>query len=277
MALIGRPITATTYNVPEVNENFIHPRGTSLCGPNTHTADGIDGRDIRVATAKQPNGLLKLALELGPLVTFFAVNNRAKVWDLSGLAVFRGAPTDQVAILAATLAFMVATVIALCISLALYRKIPVMPLVSGIVVIVFGGLTLYLQNDLFIKMKPTIVNSLFAFVLLGGLLIFHRPLLKFVFDSMIELDDKGWRKLTLRWGVFFVFLAVLNEVIWRGFSTDFWVSFKVFGVMPITIVFALSQLPLMQRHAIGEEDGDEKDDDAPNAVRADAVREDARS
>ncbi len=236
-----------------------------------------------MATAKQPNGLLKLALELGPLVTFFAVNNRAKVWDLSDFGVFRGAPPDQVAILAATLAFMIATVIALLISLALYRTIPVMPLVSGIVVVVFGGLTLYLQNDLFIKMKPTIVNSLFAFVLLTALLVFRRPLLRFVFDSVIELDDEGWRILTLRWGLFFVFLAVLNEVIWRGFSTDFWVSFKVFGVMPITIAFALSQFPLMRRHAIDddeedeEDEDDEEDDDAPDSLRADTMREEARS
>lgn len=206
-----------------------------------------------MATAKQPNGLLKLALELGPLVTFFAVNNRAKAWDLSDVAIFRGAPEEQVAILAATLAFMIATVIALTISLAMFRKVPVMPLVSGVVVIVFGGLTLYLQNDLFIKMKPTIVNVLFASVLLGALWLFRRPLLKFVFDSVIELDEEGWRKLSFRWACFFLFLAVLNEVIWRGFSTDFWVSFKVFGVMPLTIAFAISQMPLMQRHAIEED------------------------
>ncbi|MGQ7792416.1 septation protein A [Faunimonas sp. B44] len=178
------------------------------------------------------NPFLKLALELGPLVIFFFVNAR---WN----------------IYAATGTFMVATLIALSVSWWLTRRLAIMPVVTGVVVVVFGGLTLFLQDDVFIKMKPTIVNSLFGAILLGGL-AFGRPLLGYVLDSVFRLDDEGWRKLTMRWGLFFFALAVLNEVIWRNFSTDFWVSFKVFGIMPLTIAFTLSQMPLISRHALGE-------------------------
>ncbi|MEM7695522.1 MAG: septation protein A [Pseudomonadota bacterium] len=194
--------------------------------------------------------LLKLALELGPLGTFFLVNSRAEAWDLGRFLPIEGIAPDQMAIMVATAAFMVATVISLTISLAVFRRVPVMPMVSGVIVIVFGGLTLYLQDELFIKLKPTIVNLLFAGTLLGSLLLFNKPLLGLVFDSVIRLDEEGWRKLSLRWGLFFVFLAALNEVVWRFFSTDFWVSFKVFGVMPLTIAFALSQMKTMQRHSL---------------------------
>jgi intracellular septation protein len=207
---------------------------------------------MKMAASRQENSILKLVLELGPLVTFFIVNARAAAWDLGSLSWFAGFTEQQLPIMAATAAFMVTTTVALSISLALFRRVPVMPLVSGVVVIVFGGLTLWLQDDLFIKLKPTIVNGLFASVLLGGLILFKRPLLGLVFDSVIQLDDEGWRKLSLRWGLFFIFLAVLNEIVWRGFSTDFWVAFKVFGVMPLTVIFALTQVPLLQRHALPE-------------------------
>jgi len=203
--------------------------------------------------ARRDNSVLKMVLELGPLVTFFLVNARAQAWDLGRFLPFlEGMAQDDVPIMAATAAFMLATVVALTLSLALFRRVPIMPLVSGVIVIVFGGLTLYLQDELFIKLKPTIVNALFASVLLGGLLIFRRPLLGLVFEHVIQLDEEGWRKLSLRWGLFFVFLAILNEVVWRSFSTDFWVAFKVFGTMPLTVVFALTQLPLLQRHALPE-------------------------
>jgi intracellular septation protein len=134
---------------------------------------------------------------------------------------------------------------------ALVRKLPIMPLVSGVVVVVFGGLTLFLQDELFIKLKPTIVNTMFGVVLLAGL-YFRRPLLALVLDSMFTLTDEGWRKLTFRWALFFFVLAALNEIVWRTQTTDFWVSFKVFGIMPLTIVFALAQTPLLMRYEVKE-------------------------
>lgn len=180
------------------------------------------------------NPILKLVLELGPLVVFFFANQRAGLFT-------------------ATAVFMVATAIALIVHYALVRHLPIMPIVSGIVVLVFGGLTLVLQDELFIKLKPTIVNCLFGGVLIGGL-AFNKPLLPVVFDSVFNLDEDGWRKLTWRWGLFFFVLAVLNEVVWRTQSTDFWVNFKVFATMPITIVFALAQTPLIMRHSLPEKD-----------------------
>lgn len=192
--------------------------------------------------------LLKLALELGPLAVFFLFNTRGEqiAAAFPALNVF-GAP-----IFLATAAFMVAIGISLAVSLYLTRRLPIMPLVSGIVVFVFGALTLWLHDDLFIKLKPTIINTMFGVILLGGL-FFGKSLLGYVFDSAFRLTDEGWRILTLRWGIFFLALAVLNEVIWRNFSTDFWVSFKVFGMMPITLIFTMTQLPLIQRHSLPEE------------------------
>lgn len=192
--------------------------------------------------------LLKLALELGPLLVFFFANARGEslIEHFPVLASI-GAP-----IFLATALFMAATVIALAISWSMTRTLPIMPLVSGIVVLVFGALTLWLHNDTFIKMKPTIVNTLFGVILLGGL-FFGKSLLGYVFDSAFRLDAEGWRKLTLRWGLFFIFLAVVNEVVWRNFTTDAWVSFKVWGIMPITIVFTLLQMPLIQKHSLTED------------------------
>ena len=144
--------------------------------------------------------------------------------------------------------FMVAMVISLVLSWLLLKKIALMPLVTGAVVLVFGGLTLWLHDDTFIKMKPTIVDSLFGVVLLGGLL-FRQSLLKYVFGDVYKLQPKGWMVLTLRWGVFFFFLAALNEVVWRTQSTDFWVAFKVWATMPLTILFAALQLPVLNKYA----------------------------
>jgi intracellular septation protein len=183
--------------------------------------------------------VIKLAVELGPLLVFFVVNSQA--------GRFVSAP-DQ-AIFWGTGAFMVATVIALVVSRAALGRIPTMPLVSGVFVLVFGGLTLWLKDDQFIKFKPTIVNALFAALLLGGLAS-GRSLLKLVFEDVMRLTEEGWRKLTLRWSLFFICLAVLNEVIWRNFSTDFWVSFKVFGIMPLTFVFAVAQVGLLRRYEL---------------------------
>ena len=192
---------------------------------------------------KQLPPLLKLALELGPLVLFFLGNAYG---DRFGFV-------ETQRIFAATGLFIVATIVALGINYSLVRKLPIMPVVSGVVVVVFGGLTLALQNEMFIKLKPTIVNTMFGIVLLGGL-YFRKPLLAIVLDSMFELTEEGWRKLTLRWALFFFALAALNEIVWRTQTTDFWVSFKVFGIMPLTILFALAQTPLLLRHDLSKKD-----------------------
>lgn len=207
-------------------------------------------RDPSDPKHKQINPILKLVLELGPLMVFFFANARGE-WLVQKFPVLGdvGGP-----IFVATLLFMVATAIALASSWILLRTLPIMPLVSGIVVLVFGALTLWLQDDVFIKMKPTIVNTLFGVVLLGGL-AFGRSLLGYVFDSAFHLDAEGWRKLTLRWGLFFLFLAIVNEVVWRNFSTDAWVTFKVWGIMPITLLFTFSQMPLIMRHSLDDRFG----------------------
>ena len=193
---------------------------------------------------KEMNPLLKFALELGPLMVFFFANSRGEQLAATFpiLKEFGGP------LFIATGLFMAAMAISLAVSWAITRSLPIMPLVTGAVVLVFGSLTLWLQDETFIKMKPTIVNGLFAAVLLGGLL-FGKSLLGYVFDQAFKLDAEGWRKMTLRWGLFFIFLAVINEVVWRNFSTDFWVAFKVWATMPITIVFMLTQIPLIKQHS----------------------------
>jgi len=173
--------------------------------------------------------LIKMALELGPLVVFFIANARADIFV--GTAWFMGA-----------------MVLSLLLSWLLLKRVALMPLVTGVVVLVFGGLTLWLHDDTFIKMKPTIVDSLFGVVLLGGLL-FRVSLLRYVFGEVYKLRPEGWTVLTLRWGLFFFFLAALNEVVWRTQSTDFWVAFKVWATMPLTILFAASQLRVLNRYA----------------------------
>jgi intracellular septation protein len=173
---------------------------------------------------------LKLLVEIGPLVVFFIANSRYDIFVATG-------------------AFMAATAVSLIASRLIFKRVPAMPLVTGIFVFIMGGLTLYLHDELFIKLKPTITNVLFASILLGGLAYGH-SLLKYLFSDVFQLLDEGWRKLTLRWALFFLFLAVLNEIVWRFFSTDFWVAFKVFGVFPLTLIFSIMQLGLMQRYQI---------------------------
>jgi intracellular septation protein len=181
-------------------------------------------------TAKpQLNPLLKLALDLGPLVLFFFANSHYGIF-------------------VATAAFMIAVLAALAVSFVLTRHLPIMPVVTAIIVVVFGGLTLFLHDATFIKVKPTIIYALFGAVLIGGML-FNKPLLGIVFDSLFHLTDEGWRKLTWRWAIFFLVLAVLNEIVWRNTSTDMWVDFKVFGVMPLTFLFGALQMPLLKKYA----------------------------
>ena len=181
-------------------------------------------------TAKpQLNPLLKLALDLGPLALFFFANS-------------------QYGIFVATAAFMVAVLAALMVSYVLTRHFPIMTVVTAIIVVVFGGLTLFLHDATFIKVKPTIIYALFGAVLIGGL-VFNKPLLGVVFDSLFHLTEQGWRKLTWRWAIFFLALAVLNEIVWRNTSTNVWVDFKVFGVVPLTFLFGLLQVPLLKKYA----------------------------
>jgi intracellular septation protein len=199
--------------------------------------------------AEQVNPLLKLGLEFGPLAIFFFANSYGD--RLFGVA------ADQ-RIFVATGVFMVASLISLALSKILLNHLPRMAVINAVVVTVFGGLTLALNDELFIKLKPTIVNSLFGCVLLGGLAM-GRPLLPYVLDSVMSLTDEGWKKLTFRWGLFFFVLAAINEIVWRNFSTDFWVGFKVWGIMPITIAFALSQTPLILTYEVKDEKAGPKD------------------
>jgi intracellular septation protein len=199
--------------------------------------------------SKQLHPLLKLALDLGPLVLFFWANSKPDLfapllapWLPDGL--FIG---ERAGIFAATAVFIVAVLVALAISYALTRHLPMMALVTAVIVVVFGGLTLMLHNELFIKLKPTIIYLLFGGVLAGGLM-FGKALLGVVFDQMFHLSEEGWRKLTLRWALFFFALAALNEIVWRTQSTDTWVAFKAFGVLPLTFIFAALQYPLLQKY-----------------------------
>jgi intracellular septation protein len=183
---------------------------------------------------KQLNPMLKLALDIGPLVLFFAANAKFGIY-------------------AATGAFMVAVLIALAISYTMTRHIAVMPVVTAVIVLVFGGLTLILHDDLFIKLKPTIIYVLFGGTLLAGIAL-DKPFLSIMFDQMFHLTAEGWRKLTWRWALFFLLLAVVNEIVWRTQTTDFWVSFKLFGVVPLTFLFGGLQYPLLMKYAAEKKD-----------------------
>lgn len=206
-------------------------------------------RNSETPRSAKVNPLLKLVLEMGPLVVFFGVN--------ASFGIFPG-----------TAAFMVATVTALGLSYAITRTIPVMPLVTAVFVLVFGGLTLYLADETFIKLKPTIVDLMFSAILFAGL-VTGRLFIKLIFESAFQLTDRGWLLLTKSWMIFFLFLAGLNETVWRNFSTDAWVSFKVFGVMPLTLLFSLAMVPVIMRHSLEPAEnpaGNEKSDVDTTAV-----------
>jgi len=178
----------------------------------------------------QLNPLVKLALDFGPLILFFVVNGRAGIFWATGI-------------------FMAAVVVSIFVSYLLIKRFPAMTLVTAFVVVVFGTLTIVLQNDVFVKMKTTIIYLLFAVVLIAGLIL-RKPFLEIAFDSVFHLTDEGWRKLTVRWIGFFIAMAVVNEIVWRTQTTDFWVAFKTFGFVPITFIFAMAQLPLLQKYAV---------------------------
>ncbi|QGM45149.1 septation protein A [Methylocystis heyeri] len=190
---------------------------------------GPDGGD-----RKRLSPGLKMALELGPLAVFFIANQKFGIF-------------------AATAALMVGVLLTLAVSWVVTRRLPVMPVVTAILVLIFGALTFVLQDETFIKLKVTILYLLFGGALIGALW-FDKLLLPIVFDAAFHLDEAGWRKLTWRWGFFFFFLAGLNEVLRRVLTTDAWVNFKVFGILPLTFLFVLTQMPLVFRHEIKPEE-----------------------
>ncbi len=175
----------------------------------------------------------KLALDIGPLVLFFLVNAYCGIF-------------------AATATFMVATVFSVAFGFLVTRQLATMPFVTLVVVLVFGSLTLLFHDDEFIKLKPTIIYGLFGITLLCGLAM-GKPLLGLLLNRMFDITDLGWRKLTRRWAIFFLVLAVSNEIIWRNFSTDVWLGFKLFGIVPLTLLFGALQYPLIVKHRRGAE------------------------
>lgn len=181
---------------------------------------------------KMPQSV-KMATELGPLFIFFGAYYLYDLYMATG-------------------AIMITTAIALAVTYGYERRIPAMPLITAVVIAVFGGLTLYLQDDTFIKMKPTIIYALFA-AALGAGLVMGKSFIKILFGNFWDLHEAGWRTLTIRVSIFFLFLAVMNEVVWRNFSTDLWVNVKVFGFTGITMVFFMAQVPLLTRHSIKDD------------------------
>jgi intracellular septation protein len=193
----------------------------------------------RESDIKPEKGMRKLyatALELGPLLLFFVATSHWK---------------DDIRPAAAV--FVIATVICLPLYRLLEKRWPIMPLVGGFFVLVFGSLSYWFNDAFFLKVKPTIVNCLFGAILGGGLLLFRRPLLKPIFGAAFSLTDEGWRKLTVRWALFFFVLAAINEVMWRNFSTENWALGKMVVSFPATMIFALFQVPLLKRHWHGDD------------------------
>ena len=197
---------------------------------------------------------LKMTLELGPLILFFFANARPKLFAPYAHLVLPAhlLVGENAGPFTATAVLIPAVLIALAVSYAQIRRLPVMPLVTAILVVIFGALTIYFQDPRFIKMKPTILYAVFGLALLGGLYL-KKPILEVVLDNAMPLTEEGWRILTLRWGLFFLALAILNEVIWRTQSNNVWVAFKFPGVVILIFLFTLAQVPLMMRHELKED------------------------
>ncbi len=186
----------------------------------------------------------KLGVETGPLFAFFLANVTGKPLAAAIPAIdAMGGP-----IFFATGVLIAATIVAFVVSLRCYGTVPLFPLISSLLVVITGSMTLWLGDESFIKMKPTVSNGLFAVLLLGGWYLWRFSFLRYMFDGPFRLTGEGWRVLTLRWGWFFLFSASLNEVLWRTLSTDQWVIFKVWGVMAMTLAFTFAQLPAMRRY-----------------------------
>jgi intracellular septation protein len=179
-------------------------------------------------------GLTKIIIDIGPLVIFFIFYTRGEEGEKLQSAI---------------IPLMIATIVAILFSYILEKKIPIMPTFGALIILVFGGLTIYFDNEVFFKMKPTIINIIFAVILYAGEVI-KKPLLKLLLGSALKLSGEGWSILTKRWIAFFIALGILNEIIWRTQSTDIWVNFKVFGILPITFLFTLSQFSLLKKHQI---------------------------
>ena len=177
------------------------------------------------------NSFIKLFIDIGPLAVFFIY------YKVSG------------DLIEAILPLMLATIISVVISYILEKRIPIMPTLGAGIVVIFGGLTIIFDNKIFIFMKPTIINIIFAAILYGGIIL-KKPLLKYLLGSALKLEEQGWSILTQRWAAFFIALAVLNEIVWRTMSEDFWVSFKVFGILPITFIFTMTQFPLIKKYQV---------------------------
>ena len=179
---------------------------------------------------KEKNSLIKSLIEIIPLILFFIAN-------------------AKYGIIVATKIFVITTIIALVVSYLHLKKVSTPLLITSFLVLIFGGLTIFFKDATFIKLKPTIVYFLFSFFLLLGLML-KKNFLKIYLSNLIKLNEVGWNILTKRWAIFFLTMAILNEIIWRNFSTDFWVSFKVFGFLPITIIFMILQNNLMKKYSI---------------------------
>ena len=177
------------------------------------------------------NSFIKLFIDIGPLAVFFIY------YKVSG------------DLIEAILPLMLATIISVVISYILEKRIPIMPTLGAGIVVIFGGLTIIFDNKIFIFMKPTIINIIFAAILYGGIIL-KKPLLKYLLGSALKLEEEGWSILTQRWAAFFIALAVLNEIVWRTMSEEFWVSFKVFGILPITFIFTMTQFPLIKKYQV---------------------------